>query len=120
MRKTTDTNPKYSDKDIPDGERKFEVVSVKDGPKGSDKWILEYDKDQEGEQLLWPNMEGELLRVLGFTEVEKGVFDWDTDLAQGKKFIATVVHEPDRKKPEVIRQNMKGFKAAKSEDDIPF
>lgn len=120
MRKTTDTNPKYSDKDIPDGEREFEVVSVTDGPKGSDKWLLEYDGDQEGEQLLWPNMEGELLRVLGFTEVSKGIFDWETDLAQGKKFIATVSHDPDKKKPDVIRQNMKGFKKSKSEADVPF
>lgn len=120
MRKTTDTNPKYSERDIPDGEKEFEVISVMDGPKGSDKWILRYDVDVEGEQLLWPNMEGELLRVLGFTEVTKGIFDWDTDMAQGKKFIATVSHDPDKKKPEVIRQNMKGFKKSETAADVPF
>ncbi len=70
--------------------------------------------------MLWPNSEGELLKVLGSTEVSKGVYDWDTELVVGKKFIATVTHEPDKKKPDVIRQNMKGFKVAKTEEEVPF
>ncbi len=120
MRKTTDTNPKYSNRDIPDGEREFEVIKVMDGPKGSDKWVLRYDIDVEGEQLLWPNNEGDLLRVLGCTEGEKGIFSWDTDMVEGKKFTATVIHEVDKKDKVTMRQSMKGFKKSEKEADVPF
>ena len=120
MRKTTDTNPKYAERDIPDGEHEFEVIKVVDGPKGSDRWVLRYDMDVEGEQLLWPNDEGPLLRTLGCTEISAGVFDWETELMEGKKFIATVTHEADKKKPDVIRQKMRNFKASKEADEVPF
>ena len=111
MIRTTDTNSKYNDRDLPNGERRFTVVQIVDGPKGSNKWMLKYDGG-EGAQLLWPEGEGPLLKVLECRESRPGVFEWDSDLMSGKSFIATVSEVPDKKDATVMRKKMAGFKKA--------
>ena len=64
--------------------------------------------------LNWP-----LLRVLGCKETKPNKFEWDRDLMEGKEFISVVSHDPDKKDPSKIRQNMTEFEAVKSED-VPF
>jgi hypothetical protein len=123
MRETTDTNDNFPDRDIPDGTYSFRIESVakRYGGVNKDKpfysWKLEYE-GVKGEQVLMPNKMGELLRVLGCTETEKGKFDWDTDMVSGQYFDATVTHELDKK--GVNRQQMSNFKKSAIDDDVPF
>ena len=123
MRETIDTNDSYPDKDIPDGTYEFKVLSCekKFGGANKDKpfyvWKLEFE-GVRGEQVLMRNNMGDLLRALGCKEVKSGQFDWDTDLVANQVFSATVTHEPDKKDPSKIRQQMSGFK--KVESDVPF
>lgn len=122
-REQTDTNDNYPDKDIPDGTYEFKVLSAtkKYGGEKKDKpfyvWKLEYE-GVKGEQVLMPNMMGELLRALGCEETKPGQFDWDTELVVNQVFSATVSHEADKKNPAKIRQQMKDFKKVKEE--APF
>lgn len=121
MRETTDTNDSYPDTDIPDGTYDFKVLGCekKYGGKNKDKpfyvWKVEFE-GVKGEQILLPNLMGDLLRVLNCTEVSKGKFDWDTDAVSGKEFTATVSHVQDKKDPAKIRQQMTDFKSP----DVPF
>ena len=121
MRETTDTNDNYPDRDIPDGTYEFKVINVAKRYGGANKdkpfysWKFEYEGIQ-GEQVLMPNHMGDLLRVLKCTEMEKGKFDWDTELVVNQFFEATVTHEAD--KQGKMRQRMSGFKAVK--EDVPF
>lgn len=120
MRETTDTNSNFDNKDLPDGTRTWEIVQVRK-QKGFYVWLLECEAEGlEGEQVLFPNNMGPLLRLLGCTETSKGVFDWDMDMVEGQKFIATVSHAPDKKDPTKIRQNMTDFKKAEEAADAPF
>lgn len=118
MRETTDTANQYTNRDIPDGRYSFKVVSVtkKVGKKNVPFYIWKLDYGiASGEQVLLPSMMGNLLRVLGCTEISPNKFDWDTDAVEGKTFEATVSHEPDKKDPSKIRQQMNEFK-----EGIPF
>lgn len=123
MRETLDTNARFADTSIPDGEHEFEVKSVtkKYGKKDVAfyVWTLLY-KGGKGEQVLLPSMMGDLLRVLGCTETTKGHFEWDPELMEGKFFKATVSHEPDKKDPNITRQQMTGFQKVNQTDDVPF
>lgn len=114
-----DTNSKYDDRDLPDGERTFTVSSIKDGPKGADKWMLSFDGGS-GAQLLWPNEEGPLLKVLGCPESKPGIYDLNAEFVTGLSFIATVNTVPDKKDASVMRKKMTGFKKAEKSEDTPF
>lgn len=124
-RENTDTNSQFND-DIPDGTYDFEIEKVLakeiKGKKGYE-WHLDYKdaqgNDASGQVLMWPNQIGDLLRLLGCKEGEKGKFDWETELMQGKTFKATIVHEKG-KKSDKIYCNIKDFKASKNTDDVPF
>ena len=116
-----------NDTSLPDGEREFRVEEVRKLIKGETTlyiWRLSFDgtgERESGEQVLLPSFMGDLLRVLGCEETGPKKFNWDRDLMPGKSFIATVSHDPDKKKPEVIRQNMTGFKkSTKTNDEVPF
>lgn len=126
MNETIDTRGQF-DTSLPDGEREFRVEEIRRLEKGTTVmyvWRVSFDVNgerEEGEQVLLPSMMGDLLRVLGCKEVSPKKFDWDRDLLIGTCFIATISREPDRKKPEVIRQQMTGFKKSdKNSDDVPF
>jgi hypothetical protein len=120
-REYTDANSDFDNEPLPDGRRTFKVISIRKYMKGETKmyfWELQH-KDGQGTQLLLPSMMGELLRVLGCTEVKKNEFDWETELMEGKTFDATVSHGLDKK--GVMRQTMTEFAKTKEEsDDIPF
>jgi len=127
-RETTDTNNQFSN-EIPNGTHMFEVRSVQrkeiKGKVGYE-WRLDYRTEDgtegTGKQLFWPNQLGGLLSVLNCKEgAKKGVYEWDTDMQQGKEFIATVSRKADKKDPTKLYQVMEGFKRAKAEDaEIPF
>jgi len=123
MRETTDTNDSYPDRDIPDGTYIFKVESVVKRYGGANKdkpfysWKFEYE-GVKGEQILMPSRMGELLRILGCTETEKGKFEFDTDIVIGKEFKATVSHAPDKK--GTMRQNMTDFKVSDAEDPMAW
>ena len=124
-REQTDTNSQFDD-EISNGTYKFEVVKVvRKEIKGKKayEWELEYknaDKvDMIGKQLFWPNQISGLLRVLKCKETTPGVFDWDTDLMEGKEFIATIAREPSKKDLSKSYQIMIDFKEVEK-DDIPF
>lgn len=125
MQETIDTRGQF-DTSIPNGEREFRVEEVRRLEKGATilyVWRLSFGENgetAEGEQVLLPSMMGDLLRVLGCDEIAPKKFNWDRELMVGKYFIGTVSHDPDKKKPEVIRQNMTGFKKSGKEDDVPF
>jgi hypothetical protein len=108
----TDTTNKYANQEIPDGTRTFRVISVEKryGKKGGEFfiWKLAYEGG-EGEQVLLPNMMGELLRVLKCTETEKNKFQWDTNEQGDKSFTATVSHKVDQQDATKIRQHMGDF-----------
>ncbi len=120
-REYTNCNPNYKNEPLPDGRRTWKVLSVRKYMKKETEmffWELAYDGG-EGTQLLLPSMMKELLTVLGCAETEPGVFDWETELIEGKVFDATVSHGPD--KSGVMRQNMTDFAAsATKEEDVPF
>ena len=115
MMEETDTNSQYGN-EIPDGPHTFEVGTVRK-VQGFYVWELDYD-GTTGEQILFANQMGPLLRVLGCSETSPGKFQWDMDMQQGKKFEATVSRGPDKK--GVVRQNMNDFKKSEEKDDIPF
>jgi len=113
-REITDTNKKFMNYDIKDGQHVFKILEVRKqyGKKGGEFfiWKLEYgDEGLVGEQGFLPNMLGELLKTLNCTETEPGTYDWDTEEQVGKSFSATVSHKPDEKNPTVMRQRMSGF-----------
>lgn len=112
-REITDTTNKYANQEIPDGTRTFKVLGVekKYSGKGGEFfiWKLEYDNGKIGEQVLLPNMMGELLRVLKCEETETNKFDWDTNEQADKSFTASVSHKPDAKDATKIRQHMGDF-----------
>lgn len=113
-REITDTNAKFRNYDIKDGQHVFKVLEVRKqyGKKGGEFfiWKLEYgDEGSVGEQGFLPNMMGELLKTLNCTEIEPNKFDWDTNEQVGKSFSATVSHKPDAQDATRIRQHMSGF-----------
>lgn len=124
-RETTDTSNNFSNKDIADGTYTFNVLKVVKMFGGEKKdrpfyiWEVEY-ADHRGEQVLMPNMMGELFRILGCKETTPNKFDWDTDDVVNMKFTATVSHSPDKKDPSKIRQEMREFRKASEESEIPF
>lgn len=119
MRELIDTNSQFNS-DIPDGIYTFTIHSVtkKEG-KGFYIWNLDFD-ESNGDQIMFANMMGPLLKMLGCEESSPGKYMVDTDLLVGKKFKAKVTHEPDKKDPAKIRQQMGGFEAVVDQDDIPF
>ena len=120
----TDTNNQFNDS-IPDGTYDFSVQRVvrkEIKGKRAYEWTLDYDGGQ-GKVLTWPNQVGPLLALLGAKEdaEKKGHYLWETDMMTGKTFKATISHDPDKKDPNKVYQNMKEFKATeKKTDDIPF
>lgn len=126
-RETTDTSANYGNKDIEDGNWDFTIVSCTKKYGGTNKdtpfyvWKLKYEKG-DGEQILLPSMMGGLLRALGAKEELPNVFTWDTEDYNGKRFNATVSHEPDKKDPSKMRQKMGHFQLpmSKAESEIPF
>src|SRR6266576_3007146 len=113
MEESIDTRGQF-DTSLPDGEREFRIEKITRKEKGQTVfyvWQLSFDGEgdrETGEQVLLPSMMGDLLRVLGCKETARGKFDWDRDLLPGMSFIATISREPDKKKPEIIRQQMTG------------
>lgn len=119
----TNTLNKFANQELPEGRHKFIVagpVVKKYGGKGGEFfiWKLQYDGGI-GEQVLLPNMMGELLRVLECQETEPNIFDWDTADQEGKVFMATIKLAPDKKDPKVIRQHMSEYAKVET-SDIPF
>lgn len=111
-----DTNSNFDEKKIPDGEHLFRVMDVRKNA-GMYIWTLSYE-GVEGEQVLFPNSMGALLKVLGCKESDKkGIYVLDTDKIQGKQFKATVFQKADKNDKSKLYQNMKDFKVV---DDIPF
>lgn len=127
MNEPIDTRGQF-DTSLPDGEREFRVEKITRREKGETVmyiWQVSFDgmegERETGEQVLLPSMMGDLLRVLGCKETSPKKFDWDRETIPGAYFIATVSREPNKKKPEVIRQQMTGFKKSnKNGDDVPF
>jgi len=126
MEETIDTRGKY-DTALPDGEREFRVEKISRKEKGETVfyiWQVSFDGEggerEVGEQVFLPNMMGDLLRILGCEETAPKRFKWDKETLPGAYFIATVSHDPDKKDPSKIRQNMTGFKKGKNEDEVPF
>lgn len=121
-REITDTNPKFADP-IPEGRHRFIVagpVQKKYGKKGGEYfvWKLQY-AGGIGEQIFLPNMMHKLLRALGCTETDKGIFDWDTTEQEGKAFIATVKMVADKDNPDIKRQHMGDIEPDGSDAEAP-
>lgn len=120
---STDTTSQYND-NIPDGTYDFEVVQVvRKEIKGKKayEWTLDHD-GEKGKVLTWPSQVGPLLVLLGAKEdpEKKGHLLWETELMAGKTFQATITHDPDKKNPIKIYQNMKDFKKAGNDESVPF
>jgi len=110
---------------IPEGTRKFIISGpLKKMYVGKDKTMemfivpVQFDEGL-GEQAFLAGMMGNFLRAMGCKEVSKNVFDFDTEEFEGKTFMATVTHYPDKKDPSKMRSNMSEFSTPK-EDEIPF
>ena len=113
---STDTNGMYPDKNISDGKHTFTIKKVVGKPLGGAYgyvWTLE-EEGKTYEQVLFGNMMGGLLKVLGCSETSPGKYEWDTDAVTGKTFSTKVSHSPDKKNPSKMRQQMTDF------DEIPF
>jgi hypothetical protein len=125
MNEIIDTRGQF-DSSLPDGERDFRVENIRKIEKGPTTlyvWELSFDgagEQEWGEQVFLPSMMGNLLRLLGCEEISPKKFKWDPQLLVGRQFVATVSRHPDKKKPEVIRQEMDGFKKSDKESEIPF
>lgn len=119
MIEETDTTNKFAN-ELPDGPNTFKITGIERFYSPADFWVfsLEYPGGT-GQQTLFANMLGPLLRVLGCEESEPNKFRWDSDLQVGKYFKATVGHAPDKKNPVKIRQHMGAFEKV-DEDSIPF
>lgn len=120
----TDTNSQFND-NIPDGNYDFTVQSVaRKEIKGKKayEWILNYGKDSQGKVLMWPNQVGPLLALLGAKEdaEKKGHYLWETEMMTGRTFKATISHDPDKKDPSKIYQNMKNFQKSEKVEDSPY
>jgi hypothetical protein len=120
---STDTNSQFND-DIPNGTYDFKVKKVvrkEIKGKRAYEWTLNYDEGQ-GKVLTWPNQVGPLLLLLGAKEdpEKKGHYLWETDLMTGKTFKATISHDPDKKNPSKIYQNMNDFKKSEAPEGTPF
>lgn len=122
MEETIDTSSQFPDRDIPDGTYTFRIEGIDRKEKGTTVMYI-FKLFYEGihtEQLLLPSMMGPLLRILGCKETEKGKFKWDKDLLTGQSFVATVVHERDKKDATKIRQQMRDFKKSDMDADVPY
>lgn len=123
-REITSTKGKYPNQNLPEGRHSFIVakpVEKKFGKQGGEYfiWTLQYEGGI-GQQILLPNMMGQLLRVLECTETEPDTFDWDTADQEGKAFMATVKLAPDNKDPKTIRQHMGDYAKIGKVIEIPF
>ncbi len=119
MIEETDTTNRFGN-ELPDGPNIFKIKAIERFYNPADFWVftLEY-LGGEGEQTLFANMLGPLLRILGCEEIEPNKFRWDSELQINKVFKATVSHAPDKKHPEKIRQHMGAFEKVDGEA-IPF
>lgn len=122
-REITNTTNKFANQELPEGRRRFIIagpVEKKYGKNGGEffMWPLQFEGGL-GQQILLPNMMGDLLRTLGCNEPEPNKFDWDTMEQEGKAFVATVKRVPDRKDPKIIRQHMSEF-ANDENNTVPF
>lgn len=113
MQEIIDTNGSFGDKDIPDGKNTFRIIKFRKNEKMY-IFTLSYDGEKEGEQVFFSSSIGPLLKALGCKESAKGVYILDTDVVLGATFTATVSHEPNKKDPTKIYQNMKDI------SEIPF
>lgn len=85
--------------------------------------------------MVW--MSGDILRALGCSEIEKGVFDWDKAEIVGRQLVADIVHEADFKDPAKMVARLKSIRpvggeamaepppapvgvGATTDEDIPF
>jgi len=119
MMEEIDTTNKFAN-EIPDGTYIFKITKIERFFSPADFWVFSLDyQGGSGQQTLFANMLGPLLRVLGCEEREPNKFLWDSDLQVNKYFKATVGHSPDRKNPTKIRQHMGGFEKV-DEETIPF
>lgn len=104
-----DTNDDYSNKEIPEGRRKFRVVPGSPRKVGKTYfWKFSYSSD-EGEQKdgdigFFPNTMGELLKALGCKESDKpGKYTLNTDVTDGGEIEATVyVEKGYRRMKEIV------------------
>ncbi len=123
-REITSTFNKFANQELPDGKREFMVIGdvvKKYGKSGAEFFVLTVQYDGGlGQQMFMPNMMGPLLRALGCTEVEPNSFDWDTTEQVGKRFVATISHQPDKKDPTKIRQHMSDIEKVTNGKEIPF
>ena len=127
MRFEIDTASKFNDA-IPDGTFEFEIhkmITKTVSGKQAIEMNLDYRNDDgldlNGRQLLWPNQLEELFKVLDIKkDPASGKYVGDTDMQEGKKFIATVSRKADKKDPSKIYQTMSGFKKSEKEADVPF
>ena len=119
MIEETDTTNKFAN-ELPDGTWIFKITGIERFYAPADFWVfsLEY-QGGSGQQTLFANMLGPLLRCLGCEEKEPNKFVWDSDLQVNKYFKATVGHAPDKKNPAKIRQHMGGFEKV-DDETIPF
>jgi len=119
MQEETDTTNRFN-QDLPDGVNVFKITAIERFYSPADFWVFSLDyKGGSGEQTLFANMLGPLLRIMGCEEFEPNKFRWDSDLLVGKSFKATVAHAPDKKNPTKIRQHMGAFEKV-DENDLPF
>lgn len=111
-----DTSSNYPDKEIMDGPHQFEVgIVTKKDIKGKTgyEWQLNYEGGVV-QILLWPNVMGSLLRVLGVKEESPNKFVFDPILVEGKKFKATAY------KDKKGYQQLKDYSAVEETADVPF
>ncbi len=113
---------------IPEGRRRYLVIAPVRKIAGKNDseffiWTLQYQNELGetcmGEQMLMPSMMGALLRVLDCLETEPEVFDWDTDEMEGRAFIATATHAPDKKDASIIRVHMSDYATGDLNEDTP-
>lgn len=108
------TNNDYSDKEIPDGRRKFTVVAGSPRKVGKTYfWTFSYTSD-EGEQKngdigFFPNTMGPLLKALGCQETETGKYTLNSDLTDGGSIEAEVYVEKGYKRMKDITGSEVGY-----------
>lgn len=121
----TDTNSDYEKLPIPDGDHSFRVVSVNRVEKvpGLYEWEFTAEDGNTYEVGIFKTEMGNLLRVLGCNETDKGKFSWDTVEVEGKSFAAIAYQIVDKKDSSKMRQKLKDFKPSEKDvksSGIPF
>lgn len=112
-----DTNSNFSGKELPDGENTFRILSCR---KNGTLNILRLSySDGEGEIVMFGNQMGDIFRLCGFKEVEKGKFEVDRMLMEGVQFKAEVYQEADKKTGKMYKR-MRNYQPADGANDVPF